>query len=97
MLELTPAAVAAIRDFADEGGLRFVAREEDGDTHFDPSVVDGPEPGDEVVESGGARVFLDEAAAEALADQVLDVHSHGEHVHFEFLPQGGEAAPPEEL
>jgi hypothetical protein len=39
------------------------------------------------VERDGARVFLDPAAAEALADQVLGVHAHGDHFHFTFDDQ----------
>ena len=31
---------------------------------------------------GGVVVFLDPAAAELLADKMLDVHAHGDHVHF---------------
>jgi hypothetical protein len=32
-------------------------------------------------------VCLDATAAEVLADHVLDVHAHGDHVHFVFSPQ----------
>ena len=42
--------------------------------------------GDQVVERGGASVFLDALAAEELADQMLDDRtSHGDHVHFDFV------------
>jgi Fe-S cluster assembly iron-binding protein IscA len=88
MLQLSDGAVGAIGELAGEGGLRFVARElEDGGYQFEPSLVDEPEDGDVVVESGGARVFLDADSAERLDDQILDVESHGDHVHFSFLPQ----------
>ena len=33
---------------------------------------------------------LDATAAEVLDDQVLDVHAHGDHVHFVFSPQDDE-------
>ena len=88
MLELADDAVEEIKELAGKGGLRFVAREGgDGDTYFDPSLADEPEDGDEVVERRGARVFLDALAAEKLADQILEVESHGDHVHFNFVPQ----------
>jgi iron-sulfur cluster assembly protein len=35
-------------------------------------VTEGPEEGDQVVESGGARVFLESGAATALDDKTLD-------------------------
>ena len=88
MLQLSEGAVTAIEELAGDGGLRFVAHEiEDGGWEFEPSLADAPEDGDAVVENGGARVFLDARAAEQLDDQILDVHPHGDHVHFEFLPQ----------
>ena len=40
-----------------------------------------------MIERDGARVFLDQAAAEVLADQVLGVHAHGDHFHFSFEDQ----------
>ena len=87
MLEVTDAAAAAILDVAGDGGLRLVADESSDDVELELSVAEEPEDGDEVVEHGGARVFLDPVAARELADQVLDVHSHGDHVHFTFEPQ----------
>ena len=39
------------------------------------------------MERDGARVFLGPAAAEVLADQVLAIHSHGDHFHFDFEEQ----------
>ncbi len=40
-----------------------------------------------MVERGDVRVFLDQAAAEVLDDQVLGVHAHGDHFHFSFEDQ----------
>jgi hypothetical protein len=34
------------------------------------------------VRDGDVAVFLDQAAAAALAEKTLDVHAHGDHVHF---------------
>jgi iron-sulfur cluster assembly protein len=92
MLELADNAVDEIKELAGDGGLRFVGRSgDDGDTYFDPSLADGPEEGDAVVERSGARVFLDAIAAEKLDDQILEIESHGDHVHFNFVSQGAES------
>jgi iron-sulfur cluster assembly protein len=97
MLELSDGAVAEIKELAGDGGLRFVGVEgEEGSFQFDPSLADGPEDGDVSVERDGARVFLDALAAEKLADQVLEMHSHDDHVHFDFVPQGSDDAPADE-
>ena len=97
MLQLSEAAVSAIAELAEDGGLRFVAREiDDGGLEFEPSLADEPEDGDVVVESGPARVFLDAQAAEKLDDQILDVESHDDHVHFSFSPQDEESAAGED-
>jgi len=49
------------------------------------------EPGDAVVEHDGAKVFLDETAAVALGDQVLDASvDDGGAVQFSIIPS---AAP----
>ena len=36
------------------------------------TVTEAPQPGDQVLEEDGARVFLEETAAETLDDKVLD-------------------------
>jgi Fe-S cluster assembly iron-binding protein IscA len=85
MLQLSDDAVDALRDI---GTLRFSLVESDGDeAELDIEAADEPTAGDEVVERDGVRVFLDAAAADALSDQVLEVHPHGDHVHFGFTPQ----------
>jgi Fe-S cluster assembly iron-binding protein IscA len=91
MLELADNAVTAIKELTETGGLRFVAKEGEGGSYsFDPSVEEQPEEGDQVVERDGARVFLDALAAEKLADQILEIESHGDHLHMDFVPQGGD-------
>ena len=51
-------------------------------------VAADPEPQDQVVEVSGARLFLDEAAASALEDKVLDAGVDDEgSVSFAVLPQ----------
>ena len=90
MLRLSDDAVAAIAEIAGDGVLRLVAHDSDDGVEIETVVGDEPEDGDEVVENGGARVCLDATAADVLADQILDVHAHGDHVHFVFSPQDEE-------
>jgi iron-sulfur cluster assembly protein len=55
----------------DEGGLRISQDAPDSPAlHVIPS--EAPLPGDQVVEEDGARVFLEETAAETLDDKILD-------------------------
>ena len=89
MLVLTDQAQDAIKgivgesDVGDDGGLRITgAADDDGEIELEFSVAAAAEEGDETVSSGGANVFLDATAAEALADKTLDVHAHGDHFHF---------------
>jgi Fe-S cluster assembly iron-binding protein IscA len=90
MLSLTATAVDAVRDATSaedappEAGLRIVAEEVDGDLELGISLVEAPAEGDEVVEQDGARVYLDPAAAAALAEVELDAEAHGDHFHFAF-------------
>lgn len=89
MLVLTEQAVEAIRKIVEEsevgpsGGLRISgSTDENGDTAFEFEPAPEPAEGDEVVREGGGAVFLDQTAAEMLADKTLDAHSHGDHFHF---------------
>lgn len=56
---------------ATEAGLR-ISQQGDEAGNFALATVDAPESGDQVVDENGARLFLDEDAAEALDQQVLD-------------------------
>jgi iron-sulfur cluster assembly protein len=89
MLQIDDEAAEAL---AGIGPLRITAEEVDGEIEIALDEADGPEEGDEVVERDGARVFLDAAAAEVLADQVLGVHAHDDHFHFTFDDQPGVSA-----
>lgn len=77
MLSLTPNATSAIRSLTDRpalpagSGLRFSVAA-DGSDRLELAAVAEPEPGDSVVEAGGARVFLDAVVAEALDNKILD-------------------------
>ncbi len=77
MLTITDNAASAIRsltsqpDLPDDTGLRIMTQGE-GAPSFQLALTQGPAAGDQVVEEGGARVFLEPAAAGALEDKALD-------------------------
>jgi iron-sulfur cluster assembly protein len=93
VLALTEQAQQIVRDaIADgdagpEGGLRISGSTQDGETELEFELVAEPAVGDDVIDIAGARVFLDEIAADALNDKVLDVHGHGDHFHFQIAEQ----------
>lgn len=78
MLTLTDSAVSAIRTLTSQPeqpgdtGLRIMAQGDGGASSFQLALVDGPAAGDQVVEEGGARVFVEAGAAEVLDDKALD-------------------------
>jgi iron-sulfur cluster assembly protein len=77
MLTITDSAVSAIRgltsqpDLPIETGIRIMKQGE-GAPSFQLALTEGPAAGDQVVEEGGARVFVDAAAAAVLEDKALD-------------------------
>ena len=77
MLTLTDSAVTAIRALTSQpeqppdAGLRIMGQGE-GVPPFQLALADTPADGDQVIESGGARVFLAGDTAEVLADKALD-------------------------
>jgi iron-sulfur cluster assembly protein len=77
MLTLTDSAVSAIRRLTSqpelpvETGLRIMTQDE-GAPSFQLALADGPVAGDQVIEEGGARVFIEAAAAAVLGDKALD-------------------------
>lgn len=77
MLTLTDSAVSAIRGLTSqpelpmETGLRIMTQDE-GAPSFQLALADGPVAGDQVIEEGGARVFIEAAAAAVLEDKALD-------------------------
>jgi Fe-S cluster assembly iron-binding protein IscA len=97
MLTLTDSAVSAIRsltsqpDLPGETGLRIMAQGE-GAPSFQLALAEGPVAGDQVVEEGGARVFLEAAAAQVLDDKALDaqVNEQGD-LAFRIADQGPDA------
>jgi Fe-S cluster assembly iron-binding protein IscA len=84
MLQIDDNAVDALKQI---GTIRISAEEVDGDVEVSIDEAAAPGDGDEVIERDGARVFLAPEAADVLADQVLGVHSHGDHFHFTFDDQ----------
>ena len=84
MLQLTEEAVEALKQI---GTIRITAAQVDDDVEISIDEATDPTEGDEVIDRDGARVFLDPAASDVLADQVLGVHAHGDHFHFTFDDQ----------
>ena len=92
MLTLTENASTIVKTIVDQNlptedaGLRF--SQLDGEqSALTVAAAEQAEPGDEVIEQNGAKVFLDETAAVALGDQVLDaaVDDSGS-VQFSIIP-----------
>ena len=77
MLTLTENAADIVKQIADQvpdadaSGLR-ISTEEGADAGLTITAVESPQPGDQVVDESGARVFLDDTAATILDDKVLD-------------------------
>lgn len=77
MLTLTPTASTVIENLVSReadpntAGLRIDAGGPES-TEFAVAVAPEPAEGDQVVENGAARVFLETNASVALADKVLD-------------------------
>ncbi len=92
MLTLTENASTVVKTLIDQqgseaSGLRISQDAPDSPAlHVIPS--DSPQPGDQVVEEAGARVFLEETAAITLDDKMLDaqVDDRG-GVQFTIAPQ----------
>jgi iron-sulfur cluster assembly protein len=77
MLTITDNAAEVIKmllannDQPESSGLRIAASVEGEALGFQASIADEPGSEDEVIETGGVRVFLESEAAEALDDKVL--------------------------
>jgi iron-sulfur cluster assembly protein len=77
MLTLTDSAVTAIRtltsqpELPEDTGLRIMAKGEEAPS-FQVTLAETPVAGDQVIETDGARVFLEANAAAALDDKALD-------------------------
>ena len=92
MLTLTENAQLAIRSLAEsidapaDAGVRIATT--DGNDGAGPqlelAVVPAPAPGDQIVDEGGARVFLDSAASLMLDAETLDaqIDTAAQEVNF---------------
>jgi Fe-S cluster assembly iron-binding protein IscA len=89
MLTLTDSAREMVRDMVEAGnapegsGLRIAsARNENGEPALALELATQPADGDQVVDEGGTRVFLEPEVADLLDDKVLDAQRHDDHYHF---------------
>ena len=93
MLALTDEAVETVkaiveaRETPETGGLRLAAERSGDRTTLHLSVVVLPGEDDEIIEEGGARVFLELEAAALLDDKVLDVTVQRDRVEFTIADQ----------
>jgi Fe-S cluster assembly iron-binding protein IscA len=93
MLQIADDALDALRQL---GAIR-IRGVEASEEEVELEIEEAGEPlmEDQLVEREGAKVYLDPVAANALEDQILGVHSHGDHFHFTFDEQpdaaGGDA------
>jgi iron-sulfur cluster assembly protein len=73
-------------------GVRIsAAKARPAGTSVEITLVDEPETTDWTVEDAGARVFVDQGAAEFLEDKVLDAAVDARGVRFTILAQGSGA------
>jgi iron-sulfur cluster assembly protein len=93
MLALTDTAVEVVKQIvaidgpADAAGLRLVAVEGGSQARFQVSVAAMPGEDDEVVETHGARIFLEPHAASLLDDKLLDASVEQNDVSFTIVDQ----------
>ncbi len=101
MLTLTENASAVIKNITesqqqpDGSGLRIVQQGAAEEAELALTTAPTPEPGDQVVEEQGARVFLEETAAQTLDDKVLDAQvDESGGVQFMLAIQPGQDGQP---
>ena len=95
VLTLTENANTVVKNIVDqagtgqEAGLR-ISQDEPESPALHVMPTQGPQPGDQVLEEDGARVFLEETAAATLDDKILDaqVDANG-GVQFTIATQNG--------
>jgi Fe-S cluster assembly iron-binding protein IscA len=82
------ATIVAQQSTTPDAGLRIHSSGTATEPRFAGTIAPTPEPGDAVVGDEDIRVFLEQAAAEALSDKVLDASVDEEGaVSFSLLPQ----------
>jgi iron-sulfur cluster assembly protein len=87
MLTITPDAADALRAVlgAKEGGVRIATGSvppNGNGPNLTLEVVPAPEPDDEIVDTDGARLYLDPVAVETLDGKVLDAEREADAVRF---------------
>jgi Fe-S cluster assembly iron-binding protein IscA len=94
VLAITENAADAIRgivagpDVPEGAGLRIATQPESSSSGtLEVSVADVPAESDQVVDEGGARVFVEEHAVPLLDDKLLDAHVDGTRVGFTISDQ----------
>lgn len=96
MLTLTTRAVLAIREITVESGrhagtgLRIATSPAAGNgvPGLEIAIAEQPEPSDQIVETGGARVFLDPGASATLDDKRLDATEREGQTRFLIAANG---------
>jgi iron-sulfur cluster assembly protein len=97
VLTLSPSAVEAVDslldnpEVPDDAGLRIDTA---GESQFNLEIALEPAPGDQVIEEGGARVFVDPEAALMLYNAELEARKDGNQVAFGLTQAGGENGSP---
>jgi Fe-S cluster assembly iron-binding protein IscA len=92
MLTLSPSAVEAVDsllqrpDVPDEAGLRIRTA---GESQLTIAIAPEPAPGDQVIEQGGARVFVEPDAVPMLDNVELEARAQGDQVAFGLTATGG--------
>ncbi len=96
MLTLSPSAVEAVDlllhnpEVPDDAGLRIGSA---GESEFTLGIAAGPAPGDQIIEEGGVRVFVDAEAAPMLDNAELNARRDGDQLAFGLAPAGAGGAP----
>ncbi|HEX3689079.1 MAG TPA: iron-sulfur cluster biosynthesis family protein [Solirubrobacteraceae bacterium] len=91
MLTLSPSAIEAVDsllqrpDLPDDAGLRISSTAE---SQLTIGVAPEPGPGDQVIEQGGARVFVEPEVAPMLDNLELDAHTQDDQIAFGLTPPG---------
>src|SRR5690348_7101021 len=91
MLTLSPSAVEAVDsllhrpEVPDEAGLRIRTA---GESQLTIAIAAEPEPDDQVIEEGGARVFVEPDAVPMLDNAELDARTQGDQVAFGLTTAG---------
>ena len=89
MLTLSPSAVEAVDsllhrpEVPDDAGLRIRSA---GESQLAIEIAPQPAPGDQIIEAGGARVFVESQAAPFLDDAELEARTQGGQIAFGLTP-----------